>query len=332
MIDKVEAALRIQATFPLAHNDLGTAYLQKGNLEKAEEEIREALRQNPDIPLFHSNLGAIYYHQGRYRDAEKEYKKAIGLSGEFALAHYNLGLLYFYVFDQDEEAGDEFREAVRLAPDFAAAHAHLGLILGDNRQLDDAEEHLHTALNLAPDFWLTEMALAYLYAERGDLLDDEILFEDAVKHLDNLIERNSSDIADALDDVYRLRGYLNGRLGNLLKAKADLVKAESIQTDIKTRRNLRRINTSLRERRLPTALIVVSWIFCGMGLIAFCSSYFFFSLGYLSERMFVAMAIGFFVLALLAPFVPLMSKVKIGPVDLEKVASKDVKAEPLMER
>lgn len=338
MIGKLKEAIRLQPDFPLAHNDLGLAYLiYKADFQEAEKEFREALKQNPAVPLFHNNLGAALYYQGRLAEAETAYKKAIELSPEFALPHHNLGILYYYGLDLDNEAEKEFRQAVRFAPEFASAHAHLGLILGDKEEFDDAEEELIEAIELDSDLWLAHLGLGCLYAEKANLLEDEILYEEAVDHLDHALEKNLSDQtiekAPIQNVIFGLRGYVKWKLGRYNEAKADLTRAVQFDPkDLTNKRNLKRIKKFLREKRIPFITSVLTVILGVISLLAFTGSFWLFHLGLLREERFVLMAISFFVLTLVCLYLPCITRLRIGAIELEKVSTKSFSPPPALEK
>lgn len=74
------------------HNNLGTAYHDKGQLVQAEAEFLEAIRLDPTITEAHSNLGYIYYKMGYLDGAVSEYRIAITLSPQDPEPHLKLGI------------------------------------------------------------------------------------------------------------------------------------------------------------------------------------------------------------------------------------------------
>ena len=227
-------------------------------------------------------MGAVFYHQGHLAEAKAAYEKAIKLFPEFALAHYNLGALFYYDLDFDAEAEKEFRETVRIAPGFAAAHAHLGLILCDKKDFDDAEDELLEALELDDDLWLAHLGLGYLYSELGDASRDEISYKDAVNHLDKAIEKSLRDKTSRtyIDTevlwsyIYGIRGYVNGQLGLYKEARADFINAiKSNPKDLKNKRNLRRVDELLKQRRVPHIVSIFTIILGVASFLTFIISF-----------------------------------------------------------
>ncbi len=77
----------------VAHNLLGSAYLEKKILEPAEREIRKSLEMRPQIPDAHYNLGLLYEEKGDLQRAAEEYRKEIEIHPAAYPAYFNLALI-----------------------------------------------------------------------------------------------------------------------------------------------------------------------------------------------------------------------------------------------
>ncbi|MBI4229155.1 MAG: tetratricopeptide repeat protein, partial [Deltaproteobacteria bacterium] len=53
------------------HLNLGRIYFNKGNLKKAEQELKLAISINPFDPKIHASLISVYEIQGKWELAEK---------------------------------------------------------------------------------------------------------------------------------------------------------------------------------------------------------------------------------------------------------------------
>lgn len=116
---------------PLAHNNLGLALHDEGDLPGATASYRKAIELEPDLAGPHNNLGHALFHQGDLAGAIASYRKAIELKPDFALAHNNLDHALRAPDDASGAAAQgrierespgaykAFKEALRLRPERA---------------------------------------------------------------------------------------------------------------------------------------------------------------------------------------------------------------------
>jgi tetratricopeptide (TPR) repeat protein len=100
----------------LAHNNLASGLLAKGDVDAAIIEFREGLRLAPELASLHDGLG-----------------NALSVKGE------------------RDAAASEFREATRLDPNLAAIHHNFGQALAAKGDLNGAVREYRRALNLSPN-------------------------------------------------------------------------------------------------------------------------------------------------------------------------------------
>src|SRR4029077_14579277 len=63
-----------------ANKQLGSAYLQQGNLPIAKDKLERAVRQAPRDPAVHGLLATLYQRLGDDKRAESEYRSALSLA------------------------------------------------------------------------------------------------------------------------------------------------------------------------------------------------------------------------------------------------------------
>jgi tetratricopeptide (TPR) repeat protein len=73
--------------------DLGIAYGQAGNVERAEAALSAAGLLSPGNPIVHNELGILYRRTGRFAEARASYDRALSEFGEFHYARRNLAVL-----------------------------------------------------------------------------------------------------------------------------------------------------------------------------------------------------------------------------------------------
>jgi tetratricopeptide (TPR) repeat protein len=78
-IAQYQMALEINPNYAEAHNNLGNALLQKGQLGPAIAEFQKALEINPKFAQAHGNLGLAFFQLGQADDAITECQEALRL-------------------------------------------------------------------------------------------------------------------------------------------------------------------------------------------------------------------------------------------------------------
>jgi len=76
-----------------ARVDLSTYFLEKGALDRAEEQAQLALEINPRGPMAYANLGGIRMARGDAAGAERAYRQAIQYDPHYVTALNNLGMV-----------------------------------------------------------------------------------------------------------------------------------------------------------------------------------------------------------------------------------------------
>jgi len=89
LVDVTEAAPEVAAL----RIDLGIAYGQVGDFERAEDNIKKALQLNPRHPVAYNELGILYRKMGRFEKARQSYEKALDVYPDFHFAQRNLAIL-----------------------------------------------------------------------------------------------------------------------------------------------------------------------------------------------------------------------------------------------
>jgi protein O-GlcNAc transferase len=107
-----------------AHNNLGVALQERGQLDDAVTSYRNAIRINPAFVEAHYNLGNVLCELGRLEEAVTSYRNALKFNPGLAVIHSNLGAA-LQELGRIEEALSSCRRALELAPDLAVVHSNL---------------------------------------------------------------------------------------------------------------------------------------------------------------------------------------------------------------
>src|SRR3972149_7234471 len=99
-----------------AYLNLGTVYLEEGNLERALGFFLKAVEKEPDDASALLNAGFTYGDMGEYGYAIEMHKRALSVNPFFYHAHFGLGLAYEGT-GQYGEAAFHWRQYLRYAPE-----------------------------------------------------------------------------------------------------------------------------------------------------------------------------------------------------------------------
>jgi tetratricopeptide (TPR) repeat protein len=141
-------AVRVTGDNALAHFNLGTELLARGDLRGAREHLGEAVRLRPDGAEARVNLGLALVNDGEIAAGIEQYREALRLKPG-AEARVDLGEALVRL-GRRAEAEQEYRTALRLDPDNPTAHMNLANLLFETRRFDEALEHYRRAQRLAP--------------------------------------------------------------------------------------------------------------------------------------------------------------------------------------
>ncbi len=99
-----------------AHIDLGMAYAQTGDLDKAEASLQKALELNPQHPAALNELGLVQRRKGEFAKARASYEAALAQFPDFHYAHRNLAILCDLYLGDAVCALEHYEAYQRLAP------------------------------------------------------------------------------------------------------------------------------------------------------------------------------------------------------------------------
>lgn len=105
---------------------------------------QDATVKYPEAPIPHYNLGLAYADKGETDKAIREFELAVHYDADYVDARYNLGVLYSRKGMVDE-AMIEFAKTIRLSPRSADAHYQLGLLFRSKGLLNEAAEEFRIA-------------------------------------------------------------------------------------------------------------------------------------------------------------------------------------------
>lgn len=189
--------------------ELGSLYLELGNLKEAEKRLggdaqgpyslglaakeqqrweesarylRGALATESENSVIWTHLGDVLVKQGQLEEAASAYRSAIEQDPDQFNALINLAALYGGL-ERPDEARELLERAVRLQPGSGLAHLNLALVLESLGQEVEASYHYLAALEAGQDNPISYFRLAILYAKQSKV-------EEALDHLSLAFEKD----------------------------------------------------------------------------------------------------------------------------------------------
>jgi type IV pilus assembly protein PilF len=136
-------ALALKPRFPEAQNNLGTLYLLLRDWDRAiecfQKAVDDVLYKTPHVG--YNNLGLAYYNKGELQKALDKYRHAIRLFPSYSLCYRNMGIAY-EATNKWDLAIDAYEKAIFYAPEYAAAYLSLGTLYLKLHQNKKAAEAL----------------------------------------------------------------------------------------------------------------------------------------------------------------------------------------------
>ncbi len=160
-VEQYEIASKLKPDYAEAHNNLGNAYTIKGWTDKAIEQYEIALKLRPNLAEAHNNLGFAYNNKGWTDKAVEQFEIALKLKPNVAGTHYNLGNAYT-LKGWTDKAIEQYEIALKLKPNLVGAHYNLGNAYKKKGLKVEAEREFREALRIRPDFAQAHQALESL--------------------------------------------------------------------------------------------------------------------------------------------------------------------------
>lgn len=149
-LEHYQKALRIDANFYPALNNMGTLFEHQGNHARANEAFLKAAAINPDDGEAYINLGHVLYEEGQFHDAVDRLNQGLQRSPQSAAGNFFLGSAYFKLHET-EKAEPLLKNACVLDPQhMAPAHLQLANLYLQQHDYGAAKVQLQTYLQINP--------------------------------------------------------------------------------------------------------------------------------------------------------------------------------------
>ncbi len=148
------------------HDNLGLAYIGRGEYDLAIAEFQRTLELHPLYYLAYYNAGVVYQLQNSLDLARDSYEECLKINPQYFRAYYNLGILYRKTGDLDK-AIQAYEKAISLDQRHSFVYNNLGVALTDRGQTDKAESVFKKAVELDPGYEKAYFNLGNLYYKAG---------------------------------------------------------------------------------------------------------------------------------------------------------------------
>jgi tetratricopeptide (TPR) repeat protein len=150
----------------MAHNNLGVAFFDKGNIDSAMRHYQESMRILPnDLAAY--NQGVISGKKNELKKAIVYLNESIWLDSTYARAYLSLGEAY-KLSGNDSLALIQFKKAILTGPDCWEAFHSLGIIRYSSDSLTKAISCFLRELEIRPQSWEAYNALGLAWSKKGD--------------------------------------------------------------------------------------------------------------------------------------------------------------------
>ena len=222
----LQRVTELQPNHKSAWNDLGLAYMQAREFQKAAGAFQKQAEVNPSDDRAHDYLGVALEQLHRDDDAAEAFRKQIELQPLDPIAHAQLGNTLLGQ-KRYTEAIPELEKASILSPDNVQLKVLLGrayLGIGDT---DKALGSLHSAMQLAPSAAIRN-EVAYSLAEYGTALGEAQQYAESAIHATatqlekvDLAHLTDAEIAESsnVGAYWDTLGWVYFKKGDLVRAK-----------------------------------------------------------------------------------------------------------------
>ncbi|MDZ7816096.1 MAG: tetratricopeptide repeat protein [Planctomycetota bacterium] len=198
-IEEYENAHSQVSKFPLAHELMGHAYLERGNNPRALEQFKRASSSGLFMPWSMLGLGIAYKNMGDFRSAITEFYRLIdNASSDKVLyrAYRNLASC-FYRKKEYDQARELYGKALEYSPRDIPTLCDLAIVCMEDEQYDDASDFLRMAIKQSMAHSVQSRELV----RKGMSIVNSIPASDAARRFQRTKRINS-------DEVTRMMAYL----------------------------------------------------------------------------------------------------------------------------
>jgi len=187
---------RSPAYAAVIHNSIGMVLTRQGRTANALTEFAAAVQLNPGFAEAQTNVANALAAEGRPAEAIPHYQQAIALKPDYTEPRVGLGGALLRSGRADD-AIPQYREALKLDPNLAEAHNGLGSALAMEGHDAQAMTEYREALRLKPQLPTAHLNIALLLIKKGDVAEARRHLETALS-----IDPGYAPARQALQAIY----------------------------------------------------------------------------------------------------------------------------------
>jgi protein O-mannosyl-transferase len=135
----------------LAHNNLGLALFQKGDVHGAISQYQQSLRIKPRYVMARCNLGNALASERKFSEAIDQYRMCIAIDPKSGYVYKNLGSVLL-IIGNSEEAMRYYIDALQIDPHQAEVYDYLGVAYFNKGNIGKAIECFQNAVLEKPGY------------------------------------------------------------------------------------------------------------------------------------------------------------------------------------
>jgi tetratricopeptide (TPR) repeat protein len=160
--------------------DLGYAYLEAGDVNKAKESYMKSVELRPDYGSAHNSLGAIYLDSNESEKAITHFEKAIELDPKSVSALMNASIAYTKI-KKYQQALEKLKQVIAINPKHLKAALAFGDLYSEVGHLDNAIMAYKNAAIIDPQSAVAQYNLGRIYNLKKDFIQSEKHYVASIK-------------------------------------------------------------------------------------------------------------------------------------------------------
>ncbi len=149
-INAYQKAIEIKLDMHEAYNNMGNAYNELKEYQKAINACQKAIEIKPDNHEAYYNMGNAYNKLKEYQKAINAYQKTIEIKPDKHEAYYNMGNAYGKLGEY-QKAINAYKKAIEIKPDMHEAYYNMGNAYGKLGEYQKEINAYQKAIEIKPD-------------------------------------------------------------------------------------------------------------------------------------------------------------------------------------